>query len=44
MKQMRSSGGLMGPMTERRMAKMKQKQLAELRSRGVSPAQLGLSE
>ncbi len=44
MKQMRSSGGLMGRMTERRMQKMKQKQLAELRSRGVSPAQLGLSE
>jgi signal recognition particle subunit SRP54 len=44
MKQMRSSGGLMGKMTDRRMMKMKQKQLAELRSRGVSPAQLGLSE
>jgi signal recognition particle subunit SRP54 len=44
MKQMRSAGGLMGKMTDRRMMKMKQKQLAELRSRGVSPAQLGLSE
>ena len=44
MKQMRSSGGLMGKMTDRRMMKMKEKQLAELRSRGVSPAQLGLSE
>jgi signal recognition particle subunit SRP54 len=44
MKQMRSSGGLMGKMTDRRMMKMKEKQLAELRSRGVSPAQLGLTE
>jgi signal recognition particle subunit SRP54 len=44
MKEMRSSGGLMGKLADRRMTKMKQKQLAELRRRGISPAELGLSE
>ena len=40
----RSAGGLMGKLTDRRFQKMKEKQLAELRRRGISPAQLGLSE
>jgi signal recognition particle subunit SRP54 len=44
MKQMRSEGGLMGKLADRRMAKMKEKQLAELRRRGISPAELGLTE
>jgi hypothetical protein len=44
MKQMRSEGGLMGKLTDRRMTKMKEKQLAELRRRGISPAELGLTE
>jgi len=44
MKQMRSAGGLMGKMTDRRMQKMKEKQLRDLKSRGISPAQLGLTE
>jgi signal recognition particle subunit SRP54 len=44
MKEMRSSGGLMGKLADRRMTKLKQKQLAELRRRGISPAELGLSE
>ena len=44
MKQMRAEGGLMGKLTDRRMTKMKEKQLAELRRRGISPAELGLTE
>jgi signal recognition particle subunit SRP54 len=44
MKEMRSQGGLMGKLNERRFQKMKKQQLAELRRRGVSPAELGLTE
>jgi signal recognition particle subunit SRP54 len=44
MKQMRAEGGLMGKLADRRMSKMKAKQLAELRRRGISPAELGLTE
>jgi signal recognition particle subunit SRP54 len=44
MKQMRSEGGLMGKLSDRRFRKMKEKQLAELRRRGISPAELGLTE
>ena len=44
MKEMRSSGGLVGKLSDRRFQKMKEKQLAELRRRGISPAQLGLTE
>ncbi len=44
MKQLRSEGGLMGRMTDRRMQKLKEKQLAELRRRGVSLADLGFQE
>ncbi len=44
MKQMRSEGGMMGKLADRRMNKLKQQQLAELRRRGISPAELGLTE
>jgi signal recognition particle subunit SRP54 len=44
MKQMRSGGGLMGKMADRNFKKMKEKQLAELRRRGVSLADLGITE
>jgi len=42
MKQMKSEGGLMGKLADRRFQKMKKEQLAELRRQGISPAELGL--
>jgi signal recognition particle subunit SRP54 len=44
MKQMREGGGLMGKLAGKRMDKLKAEQLAELRRRGISPAELGLKE
>jgi hypothetical protein len=41
MKQLRSEGGLMGRMADRKFKKMKEEQVRELRRRGVRLADLG---